>query len=347
VKNILIVVPSIPAFDRNAGDYRNSRIAEFFSKKYKVFLYSVISGPENEYSRKLREAGIEITNEINRAFIEKNKIRKIIYEYCHTTSFNYLEVVKKYGAVETIIDVHCLCSVENERLNLPASDLKKLKDIEKELLKRADRIICVTEREKQIVSNSFKLKAEVIPTGIDFPDEIRGRSGRKNILYTGCMSNLQNEDAVVYYVDEIFPLLKKEIPSVKFIIAGSNPTKKVKSLACENVVVTGYVPDIQVYYSSSLVSVVPLRIGAGMKSKIIESMAWGCPVVSSSVGAEGMGFSDKKDILIEDHPENFAKAVCALIKDKNLWDSISLNGYNSALKKYNCKKMEKDLLKYV
>ena len=114
-----------------------------------------------------------------------------------------------------------------------------------------------------------------------------------------------------------------------------------------NIKVTGFVVDPTVYTSSCLVSIVPLRFGAGMKQKILEAMAYGCPVVTTSIGAEGMGLSEDSDVLVAEKPEDFAWKVISLYRDEKIWHKLSKNGYKKVRKNYSMEIMEKKLLQAV
>ena len=123
-----------------------------------------------------------------------------------------------------------------------------------------------------------------------------------------------------YFVKEILPLIRQDIPGVVFYMVGSNITETVQALASQDVVAVGYVPDLTPYLDGCRVFVAPLRYGAGMKGKIGQSMGFGLPVVTTSIGAEGMGLIDG-----EHSPAAFARAVVRLYTDDLLWERTSLN----------------------
>ena len=123
-----------------------------------------------------------------------------------------------------------------------------------------------------------------------------------------------------YFVKEILPLIRQDIPGVVFYMVGSHITETVQALASQDVVAVGYVPDLTPYLDGCRVFVAPLRYGAGMKGKIGQSMGFGLPVVTTSIGAEGMGLIDGEHILIADSPAAFARAVVRLYTDDLLWE---------------------------
>jgi glycosyltransferase involved in cell wall biosynthesis len=131
------------------------------------------------------------------------------------------------------------------------------------------------------------------------------------------MDWMPNEDGVLYFLHSVLPLIRREIPEVSFTIVGRKPSEKLRAAAASDpgVHVTGTVDDIRPYVRKGSVYVVPLRIGSGTRLKIFEAMAMGKPIVSTTLGAEGLPISDGGDISIADSPEVFAKEVCALLRD--------------------------------
>jgi glycosyltransferase involved in cell wall biosynthesis len=159
-----------------------------------------------------------------------------------------------------------------------------------------------------------------VPTGVDIeyfkPD---GRAPEQGlILFLGSMDWMPNIDAVQYFVGSIFPIIKEKYPSAKLAIVGRNPIKSVKELSDDDksIVVTGTVDDVRPYLRKASVMVVPLRAGGGIRIKIFEAMASGVPVVSTSVGAEGLDVENNKNILIGDSPEDFADKTLRILNNE-------------------------------
>ena len=149
---------------------------------------------------------------------------------------------------------------------------------------------------------------------------------RAGLIFIGHYLHDPNADAVEYFVRDILPLVKLRIPEVKFLMLGSAMTEEVKRLADNSVEAIGYVPDVTPYFRKSRVFVAPLRFGAGMKGKIGQSMSLGLPVVTTSIGAEGMGLVNEEHVLIADGASEFAEAVVRLYTDDDLWKTIALQG---------------------
>ena len=170
---------------------------------------------------------------------------------------------------------------------------------------------------------------EIIPNGVDVthyqPDF--SAEAPAHLIYIGSMDWYPNEDAVSFFADEVLPQIHAEVPEVKFSIVGGNPSARVQKLAeKEGIVVTGRVPEIKPYFAEATVFVVPLRIGSGTRLKILEALAMGKAIVSTSVGAEGLDLKDGEEIFIADEPTVFAEAVTRLLKDPSLRRRIGESG---------------------
>ncbi len=153
-------------------------------------------------------------------------------------------------------------------------------------------------------------------------------------MFIGSFLHPPNIDAVNWFVNEIFPVILEKIPEVKFYIIGSEPTNEVKQLASDNVIVTGFVEDVSPYFEQSKVFVSPLRYGAGLKGKIGQSMSFGLPIVTTTIGAEGF-IVEETPFIISDEPEEFAKNVVKLYNNKSVWEKLSNAGINTIKKHYS------------
>ena len=170
---------------------------------------------------------------------------------------------------------------------------------------------------------------EIIPNGVDVTHYQPDFSAEvpAHLIYIGSMDWYPNEDAVGFFADEVLPRIQERVPDVRFSIVGGNPSTRVQKLAeREGVVVTGRVPEIKPYFAEATVFVVPLRIGSGTRLKILEALAMGKAIVSTSVGAEGLALKDGEEIFIADEPAAFADAVTRLLTDVPLRRRIGENG---------------------
>lgn len=158
----------------------------------------------------------------------------------------------------------------------------------------------------------------VVPNGVDTGYFVPGGAADDgaNLVFTGSMGHPPNEDGVLYFGSQIYPLIKARRPEVRFCVVGRSPSERVLSLnGCDGITVTGEVPDVRPYLQRAAVVVVPLRFGGGTRLKILEALAMGKAVVSTRLGAAGLGVEDSRDLLLADEPEGFADAVVGLLGD--------------------------------
>lgn len=194
---------------------------------------------------------------------------------------------------------------------------------------RFDRCTTVSEIDRHLLlAANPRLQVEVIPNGVDIhqykpqPPAISSPT----LLFIGNMEYPPCVDAVLHFTRDILPLIQREIDGVEFWIVGRNPRKEVLQLDAACVHVTGRVEDVVPYYRQCSVCVVPLRAGGGTRLKILEAMALGRPVVSTTIGCEGLDVTDGVHLSIADDPNHFARATLRLLTDPQLYQHIATNG---------------------
>jgi glycosyltransferase involved in cell wall biosynthesis len=189
---------------------------------------------------------------------------------------------------------------------------------EAEVCRRVRHVIAVSEEDARQMRERFGL-AEVswVPTGVDLdyfappaPAE-----PRYDLVFVGSLDWMPNRDGLAWFRREIYPILRRERPDLRIAIVGREPDASLKSWAAEEsgVTVTGTVPDVRPYLWAGQVSIVPLRIGGGTRLKIFEAMAAQVPVVSTTIGAEGLAVQAPEHIRLEDEPGRFAAACLELL----------------------------------
>jgi glycosyltransferase involved in cell wall biosynthesis len=161
------------------------------------------------------------------------------------------------------------------------------------------------------------------------------RSDKLELIFIGSYAHAPNIDAMLYFCQEIMPILRTKVTSLRLRIVGSTPSDEVKALAAADIEVVGFVPETTSYLLSSHISIAPLRYGGGIKGKIGEAQAHGLPVVTTSIGAEGFGFQDGLDVLVGDTPPEFADAIAALWQDPTLNERVRRNGWNFIDQRYS------------
>lgn len=199
-------------------------------------------------------------------------------------------------------------------------EYRTMAHVEQMYLQKADHVLTVSDADRSFFATIVDAeKITTIPTGVDVeyfsPASETPGDPPQSIVFTGSMDWLPNEDAIVYFCEEIFPIIRQKALEVRLLVVGRQPTQRLQALAASHpeIRVTGTVPDIRPYVRDASVYVVPLRIGGGTRIKIFEAMAMGKAVVSTSLGAEGLPVTNGQDIILADAPEVFAAAVLRLL----------------------------------
>lgn len=205
---------------------------------------------------------------------------------------------------------------------------------EMRLLGRVDAAILMTEADRQALAKfSRGVALHVIPTGVDL-DYFRpaGRQAdNERMIFVGYFQHHPNVDAMLYFCGAILPRIRAEVPGAELLIVGNSPPREIRELeSIVGVRVTGYVPDIRPWMASSSVYVVPLRLGVGIRGKILEAWGMALPVVATPLAAAGLRAEDGKNILVADDADDFAAHVVRLLKDPELRARIGMQGRATA-----------------
>lgn len=200
------------------------------------------------------------------------------------------------------------------------SEWRKMRAFERRECARYDAVVAVSEVDRATIAREYHVStAHAVPTGVDteyFKPTGNVRADPLNLIFTGSMDWLPNQDAVRFFAREILPRVRAQVPDVTFTVVGRNPGPDLHALArAHDIRVTGRVEDVRPYLEAAALFVVPLRIGGGTRLKIFEAMAMGLPIVSTTVGAEGLPVRDGVHLVLRDDPAAFAGAVTRLLQD--------------------------------
>jgi len=297
----------------------------------------------------------------------KEKIRKLvlaqhfdIIQIEHMFMAPYIKVIPKPCDAKIIIVIHNIGFIQFYRMFKIEKKLDTkiryfinwvmMKKWEVRVLENFYICITVSFINKKILNSiNPKLDISVIQNGVDV-DKYRPlpiNSGTKNILFIGFMDYVANHDAALYFYNEIFPIIKKKIPYSKFFIVGKKPKQEIRALTKDkNVIVTGYVEDVRSYYQDCDVSVMPLRAGGGTRLKILEAMALGRPVISTSIGCEGLDVIEGHHLLIANDAKQFAEKTLRLLSDRNLYKCIVREARQLVVARYSWDAIAEQLLNF-
>jgi len=340
------------------------------SKQYETCLaYPVFSHEDEKYSEKLREyAKSVITVRINLLIAKTKCIFNIFSKRSFTTDCFYSRRLMKIIQAQDCDVILADCSsmaqyainIEKPKIvdfvdidsdkwrlyseySMPPKSIiygiehRRLYAFEDEINRLFDFCLVVSENEKKILKNGDNVV--VMPNGVDSQFFTpREKKNDSTLIFTGAMDYFPNIDGVSYFHRDIWPSVKEHIQDVRFVVAGMYPPAKIRALASKDTVITGYVPDIRDYLAQAAVCVVPLRIAKGIQNKVLEAMAMGIPVVATAAANAGINARDKHQILLADSPEDFAKSVVLLLKDKQLRRTIAENARQFVQENFNWEK---------
>ncbi len=217
--------------------------------------------------------------------------------------------------------------IDNEnhpiRNKLLQREYRKMWEAEASLCKRFDLVVAVSKQDRAKFEREFRVpNVREVPTGVDtdYFSPVSGPGKQFNLVFVGAMDWYPNEDAVVHFLREVYPQVRAQLPNVSLTIVGRNPTRRVFQLGHNHpdVEITGWVEDVRPYVARADCCIVPLRIGGGTRIKIFEAMAMAKPVVSTTIGVEGLPLMPGQDLLVADEPVAFGDTVVRLLSEPAL-----------------------------
>ena len=214
---------------------------------------------------------------------------------------------------------------------------------ERSAIRRFDRVLVCSEQERARLSAS---NVVVIPNATTIPaDRRRGDGDGRTIIFCGTLSYAPNVDAVEFFVTRILPRIQRDVPDVQFVIVGRAPGAKVLGLHDGVTVrIAADVPSVDSYYASAALAVVPLRAGGGTRLKILEAWAHGVPVVSTSLGCEGLDASDGDHLLIAETPDAFAARCVEVLRRPELRRRLAERGRDLVSRRYSAEAVEAQII---
>jgi glycosyltransferase involved in cell wall biosynthesis len=221
---------------------------------------------------------------------------------------------------------------------------KKMLDFEQNTLARFDSNIAVSSKDADYFRNHFHLdNIREIPTGTDLDFySYKTPKDNKRLVFTGSMDWSANIDGLSYFIESIWPDILDADPEVTLQVVGRNPpAQMVKKYSKQEsgIEFTGFVDDVRTYAWNASVYIIPLRVGSGTRIKAFEAMAMGCPVVSTTLGVEGLGLEPNKHYLCADTPKEFSQAVCKLLHDKALRETLSMDARQYVEQNFSSKRV--------
>ncbi len=364
---ILFITSYLPGRGLHGGSSRIFEILRFLKEKgHFIYLVSFHQREKTKiYEKRIEELvdGLKIFDktpmlgkpyndvlEFLKELFTKESFDLVQFEYIHTG--DYLNSIPQniptiltehelnFQALKKRIELESL--IFNKALYFLKSQIVKKRELR--IMKKVDKIICVNEMDSKVLSTYIQPeKIEIIPHGVDvefFSPNSEIEPEKDTIGFFGYYKHYPNVDAVLYFSREIFPKIKREHPSLKFLIIGRNPPKEVRNLEkIKGITVTGYVDDLKSHLQRCEVIVSPIRLGMGMRVKILEAMSMGKPIVATSLSCEGFKAVDGVHLIKANEPQTFAESVSYLLENPEMAKKLGSNARKLAVSEYNYKKI--------
>jgi sugar transferase (PEP-CTERM/EpsH1 system associated) len=283
------------------------------------------------------------------AYFRSNKLRERVRHACRKNSFDLAVVHCAFAAqyldipeltnVPRVIDFGDLDSAKwldySQHRSFPFSlgygiEARKLRRYEKRVAREFGNVTLTTQGERdEFLTYGIDVPSDVIPNGVNTSYfQARGMQPKTMVMaFLGRMDYYPNIDGVLYFVEEIYPLIRKKIPMATLRVIGSNPIRSIQELAkISGITVTGHVPDVRPYLEDAALGVVPLRIARGTQNKILELMAAAIPVVSTAAAAKGIQAVANRDLLVADDPATFARRVVEVLEQEPMRHQLAEAG---------------------
>ena len=339
-KNILVIDHHLPMPDRDSGSLRMFQIVKILHR----LGHRVTFLPDNladmpPYTWELQKRGIQVLHHpyvkrVRDYLISHGPTLDVVVLSRRDFARKHIADVRLHAPQSRIIfdtvDLHYLREQREAQLTQDPDVRRKAQErqlVEDYLIKEADETWVVSPIEQQMLQENLPHKSiQLVSNIVDVTGPVTPFALRRDWLFIGGFQHKPNIDAVLFFVEEIYPLVRDRLPDTKFYIIGDKAPPEIVAMASDRIIVAGLQRNVRSFFDSVRLSVAPLRFGAGIKGKINQSMAFGVPVVATSLAVEGMGLTDHEDVLVSDEPADFARALIELYESEELWNRLSENG---------------------
>ncbi|TWI02750.1 GT2 family glycosyltransferase [Luteimonas cucumeris] len=349
-RQVLIVDAMTPTPDHDSGSLRLLNLMRLLREEgaHVVFLPADLKHA-GRYTESMQQLGVEAWHSPYSgsipAWLRKHGDRfDVVMLSRHYVASSFMPLLRKYAPQAKIVfdtvDLHYLRETRGAEL---AGDAALLRDAEAtrkrelDIIAQASTTLVVSELERQLLAR------DAPSANVELLSNLHHLSGaglpfeeRHDLVFVGGFRHPPNVDAVIWFVEEVFPRVRGAIPGMKFHCIGGHVPERIAALARhEGVTVHGHVPDITPYMDGVRIGLAPLRYGAGVKGKVNLSMAHGQPVVATSCAVEGMHLRNGHDVLVADSAEAYADAIVRLYGDRALWNELSRNGQDNVARHFS------------
>lgn len=328
-------------FCNTVNVYRINKLGSFFSLVEALF------------TKKPFQVALFYNRSIHKSI--QAKIREIQPDHLYCQLVRCAEYVKEEFDIRKTIDFMDVLSKGIERrISTSPFYLKKVLQIEAERLKIYENIMfeyfdshaIISSQDQELIYHTKRNEIQIIPNGIDteFFSPKENKKKEFSLLFNGNMQYQPNVKSAIYIVNNILPLVQKEIPQVNLLISGTSPTKEILDLASEKVTISGWMDDIRDAYNNAEVFIAPMQIGTGLQNKLLEAMAMQLPCVTSKLANNALKAKPNKEILIGNSKEEYAQLIIELLKNPSKREEIALTGQQYVRENFNWESSTKKLL---
>lgn len=344
-KHILIIDHKVPHFDQDAGSKSTfSYIKLFLKLGYSVTFFGDNFYQHEPYTSTMQQLGVEVLygsfyrRNIKQWLQQFGRYFDIIITHRMLIAPKYLKYIREFSKAKVVYVGHDLEFEKSRKKyeltgnNKIKKEFERIRNIEQKIFDQVDIILPFSTHEKGIIQKMAPDKiVKEIPVFFyeDQFKKVNDFSNRNNLLFVGSFSHPPNVEGLHWFLNEIFPKVLSKIKGCKLNIIGADPPDDIKAYSSESINIVGFVSNLELeqYYQSSKLSVIPLRYGAGVKGKLIETMYYQLPTVITSVAAEGIPEIDD-NVLIADDSVLFADHIYSLFTNQKLWEDYSARGRN-------------------
>ncbi|MGR8933321.1 MAG: glycosyltransferase [Gammaproteobacteria bacterium] len=356
----LVIDYQTPRPDMDAGSY--AAIQEM--RLLQSLGFKVTFVPENmaylgQYTELLQRMGIEViyapfAGSVEEILKERGKEFDVVYMTRYYVAKNHLRFVRQHAPKARVLfcnaDLHFLREIREaiERKDENALEhARQVREEELAIMRQVDVSLSYNSIEHAVIlsHNLQQTKVVTCPWVVDVKESTPGYAARSDIAFLGGFGHPPNKAAVLFFIDQVMPILRQRLPDAKFRIYGSNVPKEIETMAGKDVVVEGYIEDVADVYDSCRVFVAPLLTGAGIKGKVIDALAHGTPSVLTPIAAEGTPLRHGLEVMIAETAEEWADAVSRLYTEQALWENMSSSAREFARNCYSFENGRKLMLK--
>lgn len=332
----LMIDYSIPRPDQDAGSYAAVQEARMLQANgFKVTFVAENMAHLGKYTDELQRIGVECIyapfyNSVHDLLSERGGEFNLVYITRFDVAERHLENVRKFTKAKILFNNADLHFLRELRAALAAkqTDLSgplATRDRELSLMRRVDAIFSYNPVEHAVIT-SHNLREDnmfLCPWVVEYKGHKNGFQNREDIAFLGGYRHKPNVEAVLFFVKQVMPQLRERIPGIKFRIYGSGVPAEIEALACEDVIVEGFVETLDEVFETCRVFVAPLLSGAGIKGKVLDALSYAVPSVLSPIAAEGTGVSDGTTAFIASEPREWVDAIASLYTNQEIWEGCA------------------------